>query len=146
MNEQYTMRVYDKKLVSRIENIYDKCKEMYSSKNPFFVDCMERGIKSFEKDLFGDGKPDSLDGLYGEIHETVKKLDLLLKICEKTAKESLANLSINQKLLSCNYNMLLGLSDNNPCKKNFVESGMYDDLPERLEEILEEVLSHFLKK
>ena len=144
MQEQYTVRVYDKRIVDRIEKLYKNCKDIYSTRNPFLVDCITRGAETIERDLFGAGKENSISGIYEEIHITVKKLDNLLKICEKSAKEGLANLSITQKLLSSNYNMLLGLSDNKPCRKDEVEKGYYDDLPDRLSEVLEEVLEHFL--
>ena len=146
MNERYTVRVYDSKINKRLENLYKDCKDIYTTKNPFLVDCITRGMEVIERDLFGKNKTDNISSLYDEIHLTIKKLDNLFKICEKSAKENLANLVINQKLLSCNYNMLLGLSDNAPKKKNFIESGMYDDLPDRFEEILNEVLELYLKK
>ena len=146
MIEQYTVRIYDKRVVDRVEKLYKNCKDIYSTKNPFLVDCITRGAEAIEKDLFGVGKENNISGLYDEIHLTVKKLDYLLKLCEKSAKEGMSNLSITQKLLSCNYNMLLGLSDNNPCRKDFVEKGFYDELPDRLSEVLEKVLEHFLNK
>lgn len=140
MTEQYTVRIYDKRLVDRIENLYKKCRDIYTSKNPFFVECIVRGMDAIEKDLFGVDKTNNVSGLYDEIHLTMKKLDNLLKLCEKSAKETLANLNVNQRLLSSNYNMLLGLSEHNPRKTDFVESGMYDDLPQRLADILEDLL------
>lgn len=147
MNEQYTVRIYDIRLVDKLEQLYKKCKDIYSNKNPFLVDCVLRGVEAIENDLFGTGeKTDSIGALYNEVKLTVKKLDTLLKLCEKSAKETMANLSINQKLLSCNYNMLLGLSEDNPKPTKEVESGSLDDLPERLEDILTEVLEHFLGK
>ena len=88
----------------------------------------------------------SEEELYNEIHLTVEKLNSLIKLCEDSAKENIANNLVNQKLLSCNYNMLLGLSDDVPCKKDFVEAGMYDDLPDRLSEVFEEVMKVYLKK
>ncbi len=146
MNEQYTIRVYDTRLVSKVEELYKNCKDIYTSKNPFMVDCLVRGMEVIEKDLFGTKKTDNVEELYNEVKLTIKKLDSLLKLCEKAARESIANIKINQNLLSCNYKMLLGLSDNNPEPREKVESGMYDNLPARLEEVLEEVLQHFLGK
>ncbi len=146
MQEQYTVRLYDVRQIAKLENLYKKCKDIYSSKNPFFVDCIIRGAEAIDKDLFGTGKPDSVSGLYDEINLTMQKLDNLLKLCEKSSRETLANLKINQKLLSCNYNVLLGLSEDEPVKRDFVEGGMYDELPDRLSEILEELLEHFLNK
>ena len=146
MKEHYTVRIYDKQLSDKVEGLYNKCKDLYSSQNPFLVDCISRGAELIEHDLVGENKENTIASLYDEIHLTVRKLDNLLKLCEKSAKETIANLSINQKLLSCNYNMLLGLSENNPKPKNFIENGMFDDLPERLGELLEDILKQILGK
>ena len=145
MNEQYTIRIYDVRMIEKVESLYKKCKDIYPSKNPFLVDCVMKGAKAISDDLFGGGS-ESVSALYEEVKQTVAKLDRLLKLCEKYAQESMANISINQKLLSCNYNMLVGLSEDEPQKKEKIESGSLDNLPERLEDILPEVLEHFLGK
>ena len=105
-----------------------------------------RGAESIERDLCGQKKIENITDLYDEIHLTVEKLNSLIKLCERNAKENIANLTVNQKLLSCNYNMLLGLSQNAPKKKDYVEAGMFDDLPDRLGTLLEDILKVYLKK
>jgi len=146
MNEQYTIRVYDTRLVSKVEELYKNCRDIYTSKNPFMVDCLVRGMEVIERELFGTSETDNVDELYNEVKLTVKKLDNLLKLCEKSAKESIANIQINQRLLSSNYNMLLGLSENKPKRKEEVDGGWCDNLPTRLEEVMEELIQHFSSK
>lgn len=146
MNEQYTIRIYDSKIVKKLEKVYSDVKDLYSTKNPFVVECINRGLDSIVKDLNASKKVESISELYDEMHLTVEKLDNLIKLSERNAKENIANLTVNQKLLSCNYNMLLGLSDNAPKKADLVEAGMYDDLPERLLDMLEDILKVYLKK
>lgn len=146
MKEQYTLRIYDTRLADKLEKIFDNNKDIYGTKNPFMVDCINRGLDAIERDLNGQRKIESIQELYDEIHLTVEKLNTLIKLCEKNARESMANLTVNQKLLSCNYNMLLGLSEEAPKKPDYIEAGMYDDLPERFGNLLEEVLKVYLKK
>ncbi|MDD4408896.1 MAG: hypothetical protein PHC47_03540 [Clostridia bacterium] len=143
---QYTIRISDSKLVDNLNKIFKDCNDLYSSQNVFMVDCLRRGVDTLERDLLGKKKLSNLDDLYTEIKTTIDKLNILLKLSEKNAKETLANLTVNQRLLSRNYNMLLGLSSNTPKKPEFVEAGMYDDLPEKLSEVLEELLKVFLNK
>lgn len=143
---QYTVRIPDSKLVDKLNKNFNECKDLYSSQNVFMVDLLRRGVDTLERDLLGKQKLSNLDDLYTEIKTTIDKLNLLLKLSEKNAKETMANLTVNQRLLSRNYNMLLGLSTNTPKKQEFVEAGMYDDLPEKLSEVLEELLKVFLKK
>jgi len=146
MKDQYTIRIYDSRLANKLEKLFNDSKDIYGTKNPFFVDCITRGAETIERDLCGQKKIEDISQLYDEIHLTVEKLNNLIKLCEKNAKENIANLTVNQKLLSCNYNMLLGLSENTPKDIKYVEAGMYDDLPERLGGLLEDVLKVYLKK
>lgn len=146
MEERITVRVYDKKLMDRLDKIYSKSRTLYKSKNPFIVDCINRGADLVEQDLFGVTNVESLGQLYGEIHQTVEKLNKLIKLSEQSSKETMANLTVNQKLLATNYNMLLGLSEDVPKRKDYVEMGMYEDLPEHLEEILQELLTAISSK
>lgn len=145
MREQYTIRIYDSRIAKRLENLFGDVKDIYTTKNPFMVDCLTRGLDEIEKDFKGQKKIENISELYDEIHKTVSKLDKLIAMSEKNAKENIANLTVNQKLLSCNYNMLLGLSDNAPKKQSLVEAGMYDDLPDRLGDLLEDILKVYLK-
>lgn len=146
MQEQYTVRIYDAKLVKRISDLYKRYDDFFTTKNQFLVACLTKGVETLERDLDEAKKIQNLDELYEEIHNTAERLNDLIKQSEDNAKEMVANNIVNQKLLSCNYNMLLGISDNAPRKKDFVEAGMYDDLPERLEEIFEEILKTYNKK
>lgn len=146
MQEQYTVRIYDAKLVKRISDLYKRYDDFFTTKNQFLVACLTKGVETLERDLDGAKKIQNLDELYEEIHNTAERLNDLIKQSEDNAKEIVANNIVNQKLLSCNYNMLLGISDNAPRKKDFIEAGMYDDLPERLGEIFEEILKTYSKK
>lgn len=146
MQEQYTVRIYDSRVVDRVNSLYKKCDTIFSTKNQFLVACLTKGLDTLERDLLGAKKVQSMDELYDEIHNTTEKLNELIKLSEDSAKEMVANNMVNQKLLSCNYNMLLGITDNTPRRREFVEGGMYDELPERLEEIFEEILKAYKKK
>lgn len=143
--EQLTVRIYDSSLSKKVENLFKNCKDIYSTKNPFLVDCIMRGAEAIEKDLLGAKKIESITELFDELHLTIEKLDKLSKLVEKNSKEIMANLSVNQKLLASSYNMLIGLSDDCPLKKEFVEAGMFEDIPERLVKFLEDLLKVYLK-
>lgn len=145
MQEQYTIRVYNSKDVERIEKLFKKCQDKYRTKNPFLVDCVMRGMEDIEKELFGVRKIETLTEIYNEIEKTLKKLDELIKMSRKNTNENLSYLRVISKLLSSNYNMLIGLSTDCPKQKEYIEAGLYDDLPERLSVILEELLKTFLK-
>lgn len=146
MREQNTIRIYDSRLSNKLENLFKETKDIYGTKNPFLVDCIKRGVDALEKDIKGSKNIESIGEIYDEIQTTIEKLNNLIKLCEKSSKEIMANFTVNQKLLSCNYNLLMGLTEQVPKDKDYVEAGMYDDLPERFESLLEDILNVFLKK
>ena len=146
MKEQYTVRIYDSNLTTKLEKIFSKCKDIYVTKNPFIVDCMRKGVEEIERTLLGNKSINTISDLYEELSLTIEKLNILTKLCEKNAKENMANLTVNQKMLSSSYNMLLGLSDDNPIENKYIEAGMYDELPDRFSELLEEMEDVYLKK
>ena len=146
MQEQFTVRIYDVELVNRIKDLEKQLKNIYHSKrNPFLVDCIIKGMEVIERDRLGIKNPKDLKELYDEVHKTFEKLNELMKLCETTSKECMANITVNQKLLTNNYNMLLGLSEEAPIDRESVEEGIYEKLPNRFEEMLEGILEDVLK-
>ena len=137
MQEQFTIRIYDLKLVNKIKSLQKQLSGIYQSKlNPFLVDCIIKGMEVIERERLGVRTPQNVSELYEEVQVTIEKLTKLIKMCETNAKEIMANLTINQKLLTNNYNMLLGISENAPIDREGIEEGSYDELPSRFEEEL----------
>lgn len=145
MQEQFTVRIYDMQLVKKIKSLQKELEGVYKSKtNPFLVDCIVKGMKTIERERLGVKNPQDLSELFDEVHKTFEKLTELVRLCEMTAKETMANLTVNQKILTSNYNMLLGISDNAPVDTASVEEGVYEHLPKRFEEMLEGILTDVL--
>ena len=145
MVETFTIRIYNSQTKKDIEESYKRCKDYYPSKNAFLMDCMVRGVFNFERVIFGIKNVKDIDELYAEIMKTTENLNSLIKLSERNAKENLAHLTVNQKLLSNNFNMLIGLSENKPKKIDTIESGFFDNLPARYKIILNDMLE-VLKK
>ncbi len=146
ISEQYTVRLYTKPKIGKIESSFKKCRDLFSSKSDFLAECILRGVEDIEEELFGEKRIFNVNELYLEIRNTQDKLNKLITLSEKSAKENIANLTVNQKLLSCNYNMLSALSKNTPCDEDEIEGGLFDELPERLNSLLEDLLKALFKK
>lgn len=144
--EQFTVRIYDSKELDKINQAYEKSKRNYSSKQSFLKECLLRGIDNVMKEQGLTNKIVDIEELFDEIHKTFENLQRLITMSEKNAKENIANLTVNRKILSCNYNMLLGISDDSPKDKDFVESGMFDDVPPRFVKLLDDILKVYLSK
>ena len=143
-NNRYTFRLYNAKDMENLENLYSKVSSVYRNKSQFLVDCVMRGMDLIKRDLLGVHNIESLNELYEEIRKTQERLSTLIEISENNAKESMANMSVNRKLLASNYSMLLGLSEGLPKNTRCVEAGMYEELPQRLNDILETILDVML--
>ena len=103
MQEQFTVRIYDVELVNKIKDLEKQLRNIYHSKrNPFLVDCIIKGMEVIERDRLGIKNPKDLKELYDEVHKTFEKLTELMRLCEVTSKECMANITINQKLLTNN--------------------------------------------
>lgn len=137
MQEQYTIRVYDISLINKIESLYKKSRDIHSTKNPFFVDCIKRGMEDFEREYFGVKQIKTLTEVYNEIQKTLEKLDKLIKQFEAAENKQKTDIEVLLKLLSCNYNMLIGISTDCPKQVKYVEAGEYDELPKRLKELID---------
>ena len=103
-------------------------------------------MTNVERDIFGVKNVQDLEELYKEISTTTETLNKLIKLSEENARENMAQLLMNEKLLSCNYNMLLGISSKVPYDRETVEKGSFDELPSRFKLILKEILEELKNK
>ena len=144
--EQFTIRIYDSKELEKINEAFSKSRNNFSCKQSFLRECLLRGLDIVMKEQGFMKRIGNIEELYDEIHKTFINLQRLIAMSEKNAKENIANLTVNRKILSCNYNMLLGISEDSPKDKDFVESGMFDDVPPRFMRLLDDILKVYLSK
>ena len=137
--KRYSIRIYDKKLDDRIQKVYNDLPLTFKTMNDLMKEMLDRGLRTIEKDLYNK-KENDLSSLFDEIRHTSKQLDLLLKIIEEKLGEILISHKVLQKLVGCNYNLLMGINNSAPKDNEYVEKGFYDKLPDRLKAILEEAL------
>lgn len=100
-------------------------------------------MEVIDRDRLGIKNPKGLKELYDEVHKTFEKVTKLMRLCEVTSKECMANITVNQKLLTNNYNMLLGLSEEAPIDRESVEEEIYEKLPNRFEKMLEGIIRNY---
>lgn len=134
---RYTIRVYQKELVNELETVYKKVMLLYSSKNPFLVDCLFKGIKEIEKELLQTEKTKNQI----EFEELQKTFNSFSSSIKKRFDESNILITINQKLLSCLYNLLFAINNQTPIKQESFDKGYHDDLPFRFVELMAEMLN-----
>ncbi len=136
-NRQLTMRVYNVGLINKLNKVFNICRKNYTTKNPFLVECLRRGVDDLEKAISNGETPVDVTELCAELSKNTKAINDLILLIDRKSKENKAEHKISHNLLSCNYRMLLGLSQDDPLDADFVDSGMVDDLPERFDLMLE---------
>lgn len=147
-----TVRIYDTKLIESLNTIFKLNKNRYQTKNQLIVELLERGIKDKMKDY--PTPPDSPAGasamppVYIKKDDTavmLKQLNDMLSDMHTYNKQHieglLAHLKMSEKMSACIYNILLAIATDEPVTKMQVEIGYMDDLPKRLIEFLNELLS-----
>lgn len=141
--KKYTIRIYDKKLDDRLQQIYEDLPVTFPNMNTLLKELVDRGLRSLEKDIYNKKDSSDLSALFEEIRHTSETLALLVKIVEERFKEVNISNKVLQKLAGCNHSILFGMSCGNPKDPEYVEKGFYDKLPERFEAIIEDLLKHY---
>ena len=147
-----TVRIYDTKLIESLNTIFKLNKNRYQTKNQLIVELLERGIKDKMKDY--PTPPDSPAGASAippmfnnkdDMAVMLKQLKEMLSDMHTYNKQHieglLAHLKMSEKMSACIYNILLAIATDEPVTKMQVEIGYMDDVPKRLIEFLNELLS-----
>ena len=147
-----TVRIYDTKLIESLNTIFKLNKNRYQTKNQLIVELLERGIKDKMKDY--PTPPDSPAGASAippsfnnkdEMAAMLKQLKDMIADMHTYNKRHieglLAHLKMSEKMTACIYNILLAIATDEPVTKMQVEIGYMDDVPKRLIEFLNELLS-----
>lgn len=134
---QYTIRLYDPKLISAIAVEYEKEAHIYRNKNEFFTEIISLGLQAKSKKKQKDKTPqEEKDDLYA----------LLLKVFDYLAVQ-FKTLYIKQCLvehLTCStYNIAVALNNNETLFSEKIESGFYDEMPSRYEKMVADLMKKF---
>ncbi len=117
---KYIVRIYDEVLDEQIQKLFETNKNQYPSMNALLTELIETGLKS-PVSHSDNGEIEKL------LHEA---LDTLIQGFERQIKDH----DILTKLLSAVYALALAKNEEGYLSKSLVESGFYDELPERFGE------------
>ena len=152
-----TVRIYDTKLVERLNTIFKLSENRYQTKNQLIIELLERGIKDKMKDF--PTPPDSPAGASAippkfnnrdDMSAMLKQLeDTLADVYEDNKNHVeglLAHLKMSEKMSACIYNILVAIATDEPITKTQVEIGYMDDIPKRFIGYLNSWLEILTKK
>ena len=144
-----TLRLYDQKLINRLNESYEASGERYESKNHFLTELIKRGYEELAQEQGLRNKSDRTEhsnvesNIILQIHELVGELYLYNK---RQVEEIVSRFGISEKLMTAVYNMLIAIVNDERISTKQVEEGFYDELPNRLKKELEKIRDETRKR
>ena len=148
--DHLTVRVHDAQLVERLNYILAKNPFAYKYKNDLIVELLAIGAKEKIKGLNPMAtapKPSQTTQTVNLPTDTAVSLKQVKTLIEnmhvynqKHIEGIVAHLKMSERLSAAIYNTLLAIATDEPITKIQVEFGFFDNVPERFEEYLNEML------
>ncbi len=141
-----TVRIYDIKLAEKLNELYRRNPNRYQTKNQLLVELIELGLAEKLKTVI---PPPSERGevnvpVSADTAKSLKQIKALLETMhvsnQKQLEGLIAHLKMSERLSAAIYNTLLAVATDEPITKVQVEFGFLDNVPERFEEYLNELL------
>jgi len=129
--EKYTVRIYNNNTQKKIDELAKKLQNQFSSKNDLITYLIAKGIEKTNSEL-GLSQEKSLTDLsvnYGDLKSDFKSFK------QEVGKHIFATneqVKALQKVNSALYNLMLGYFFEEPINEEALESGLYDNLPDRI--------------
>jgi hypothetical protein len=142
-DNRYTVRIHDFNLNKEFEEVYEQFKPAFKARNPFFVECIKRGLKDFKKEHMPLENKHTVDILLDRLQANMDKLNDISNFIFEKLGELEAYGSGLLKLASSNQNIILKLSEGALIDKQMLNLGMYDKTCKRIEDVMQEVLNNY---
>lgn len=153
--DHLTVRVHDTKLVEQLNYILTKNPFRYKYKNDLLVELIALGAKEKIKGLNPMAtapKPSQAPQTVNIPTDTAVSLKQVKMLIEnmhvynqKHIEGIVAHLKMSERLSAAIYNTLLAIATDEPVTKVQIKMGIFDEVPERFEEYLNELLSEIFK-
>ena len=142
-----TMRIYDTKLIEKMNMIMKLNPNRYQSKNQLLLELLELGVKEKLKEFPSPPTPPASatkEAPYPQScncnAEMLKQIKELIEGMHSYNKQNveglLAHLKMSERLSSSIYNMVFAILKDEPVTAVQVELGYLDDVPKRFAEFL----------
>ena len=153
--DHLTVRVHDIKLVEQLNYILAKNPFRYKYKNDLLVELIALGAKEKMKNLTPAASntkpPQTVQTINAptDVAASLKQVKTLIENMhvynQKHIEGIIAHLKMSERLSAAIYNTLLAIATDEPVTKIQIKMGIFDEVPERFEEYLNELLSEIFK-
>lgn len=137
------VRIYDSRVINRLDDMWDSVKSLYTTKNMFMVDLIIRGLESAEserenkKALFESGN------IFKELKRLTSLIDRVVDLGVENYRESFIVGKENQTLISRLYHVIFQLAKDKGISIEKYNEGFFDELPENFEDITQSLIEEF---
>ena len=141
------IRIYDVSLLQRLDKFLDEHRKLYRNNvNEIIVHLIRNGleVEEISEQNYNDyfGKFETISTKLTELQTAIANSNYSNQY---NIKDLVCNIIIQQKLLARIYNLALAQNDHRTLKEDFIKAGFYDDLPEDLTDIYEDLTEHYGK-
>ena len=147
-----TVRIYDTKLIEKLKYLFKKNPHQYQTKNQLLVELMEIGMQEKLQEIVPlayDVKSETVPNINGDIVGSLKQVKQLIESMhvhnQKQIEGIVAHLKMSERLSAAIYNTLLAVATDEPVTEVQINMGIFDEVPDRFEEYLNELLSLVFK-
>ncbi len=141
--KKLTVRVYDSRILDRMDDIWNDVKRLYTTQNAFIVDLLIRGIESVEAETQDIKEMRSSGNIFKELKRIASVLDRFVDVGYEHYKESFVIGKENQTLISRLYDVLFRIAQDKGISIENYNKGIFDGLPEHFEEITDALLEDY---
>jgi hypothetical protein len=142
-DNRYTVRFHDLDLNEDFEESYEQFKPVFKARNPFFIECIKRGLRDLKREYLQLCEQDAVNILLDKLQSNMDKLNELGKFIFEKLGELEAYGDGILKLSSSNQNILLKLNEGIIIDKQMLNLGMYDRTCKRIEDAMQEILRNY---
>lgn len=151
-----TLRIYDTKLIEKLNLIMKYNPNRYQSKNQLILELLELGVREKLKEIPMPPTTPASAANPVPYPQTQEDLEILKQIKElvegmhrynkQNVEGLLAHLKMSERLSSSIYNMVFSILKDDPVTPVQIELGYLDDIPKRFAEFLSTLLDELIKE
>jgi len=144
-DNRYTVRFHDLDLNQDFEETFEQFKPVFKSRNPFFIECIKRGLRDFQREYRPLDEKGDLEVILDKLQSNNDKLNEIAKYIFEKLGEMDAYANGLLRLANSNQRLLLESMGHGFVDKQMLNLGLYDKTCDRIEEVMQEILNKYRK-
>ena len=140
------VRLYDSRVIDRLDDLWKKHERLYTTKNAFIGDLLLRGIESVENEMSNVKEMQRDGNIFKEMKRLTSLLDRFVDVGYEHYKESYVIGKENQTLISRLYDVIFRMAKEHGISVDNYNDGTYDALPDGFEDVTDALIEEFRER